>query len=43
MAPLTFASTSQRARGIGCALLWGAFEFVALARRRWTLRHHSRR
>jgi hypothetical protein len=30
-------------RGIGFALLWGAIEFVALARSRWTARWHAAR
>jgi hypothetical protein len=30
-------------RGIGLALLWGAAEFIALARSRWSARWHTPR
>jgi hypothetical protein len=36
-------SGGQLVRGIGCAVLWGAIEFVALARSRWMARLHAGR
>ncbi|MES2533240.1 MAG: hypothetical protein V4636_19510 [Pseudomonadota bacterium] len=41
MVPVLNPSTGHRVRGIGCALLWGAFELVALARSRWSARLHA--
>ncbi|HET7835263.1 MULTISPECIES: hypothetical protein [unclassified Variovorax] len=37
------SSASRLLRGIGSALLWGAIEFVALARSRWMARLHAGR
>lgn len=37
------SSASQVLRGIGLAVLWGAIEFVALARSRWITRLHAGR